>query len=220
VSLAFLTPSGPPAPESPLAAAARRAGGTLEVRDGWLVAVRFSGVGPESAALAETVGWGDASPRGKFELRAPAGSEPGVARCEDGCWRCPVTPGLTLVLADTDRAAVVRARLGEQALDVTTQYGALVIAGPLARETIARFCAIDLRGAEAGGFHPGSVARTPGYLLCEAPERYLVLFGAAVSEYMWTVVSDAGRSLGGRPAGWGAIAAPPPGALASEAARA
>ncbi len=30
-------------------------------------------------------------------------------------------------------------------LDVTATFGALAIAGPLARETFARFCALDLR---------------------------------------------------------------------------
>jgi hypothetical protein len=90
------------------------------------------------------------------------------------------------------------------AIDVTAQCGALMLAGPCAEETVARFCALDLRGAAGGDRMPGSIARTPGLLLVEAPHRYLLLFGAALSEYMWTVVSDAGRSLGGRPAGWDA----------------
>jgi hypothetical protein len=50
-----------------------------------------------------------------------------------------------------------------------------------------------------GAFRPGSVARTPGYVLREDDERFLMLFGWALGEYMWTVVADAAGSLGGVP---------------------
>jgi hypothetical protein len=38
-------------------------------------------------------------------------------------------------------------------------------------------------------------------LLVEAPDRFLLLFGWAVAEYMWTVVADAAEHLGGAPIG-------------------
>jgi sarcosine oxidase gamma subunit len=93
------------------------------------------------------------------------------------------------------------------ALDVTCNYAAFTILGPQARETIARFCAIDLRPqvAPPHSFRPGSVARQPGMILVEAPERFLLLFGWAVGEYMWTVVEDAARHMGGGPVGLGAL---------------
>jgi hypothetical protein len=34
-----------------------------------------------------------------------------------------------------------------------------------------------------------------------AADRFLLLFGAAVGGYVWTVVADAGAHLGGRPVG-------------------
>lgn len=111
-------------------------------------------------------------------------------------------------------------KLEDGAVDLTTQYAALLLAGPRAREMIARFCALDLRPAQPGDRLPGSIARTPGTVRVEALDRYLLLFGAALSEYMWTVVSDAGRSLGGRPAGWdvaNAIRAAVPAAQATHA---
>ena len=79
--------------------------------------------------------------------------------------------------------------------------GALTIAGPLAPETFARFTAIDLRPqvTPVHGFRPGSVARTPGAILREAEDRWLMLFGAALGSYVWTVVADAAASLGGGP---------------------
>ena len=52
-----------------------------------------------------------------------------------------------------------------------------------------------------GAFRPGSVARTPGMVLREAEDRYLMLFGAALGEYVWTVVADAAGHLGGGPVG-------------------
>ena len=115
-----------------------------------------------------------------------------------------MTPTRALVIgADADVPA------GVASLDVTGVFGALVIAGPLARETFARFCALDLREAKlpVGGFRPGSVARTPGFVLREADERFLVLFGAAYGPYLWDVVMDAATRLGGRAVGSEALGA-------------
>jgi hypothetical protein len=43
-------------------------------------------------------------------------------------------------------------------------------------------------------------------LIVEAENRFLLLFGWAVAEYVWTVVDDAARSLGGGPVGVEALA--------------
>ena len=73
------------------------------------------------------------------------------------------------------------------------------VLGPLAREALARLTALDLRPAVCppGSFRPGSVARVPAMVLCEAEDRFLVLFGAALGHYMWTAVADAAGHLGG-----------------------
>ena len=72
---------------------------------------------------------------------------------------------------------------------------------------IARFCALDLRPqvAPPGSFRPGSIARQPGMIIVEGEQRFLLLFGWAVGEYVWTVVDDAARALGGGPVGSGAL---------------
>ena len=43
--------------------------------------------------------------------------------------------------------------------------------------------------------------RPVGMILVEALDRFLLLFGWALGEYMWSVVSDAAEHLGGGPMG-------------------
>ncbi|MEZ5120289.1 MAG: hypothetical protein R2736_01710 [Solirubrobacterales bacterium] len=113
---------------------------------------------------------------GKLELQgAVPDAALGAAQRTDEGWHCPITPSRAFVLTSPDATATTRDRLGGDAgvhvLDVTANYGAMVIAGPLARETFARFCAIDLRDkvTPVHAFRPGSVARTPGYVRARRP---------------------------------------------------
>ena len=196
MSLAFLSPVGEAEAiaRSPMERLAKAAGAQFEVRDGWNVAVRYLGEAPGNA-----VAWADVSHLPKWEVRGPdVGGELGSARREGETWWC----GLT-----RERALLLGGSAPEDALDVTCNYAALRIFGPQARETIARFCALDLRPGQAPphSFRPGSIARQPGMVLVEAPDRFLLLFGWAVGEYLWTVVADAAKALGGRPVGIGAL---------------
>lgn len=204
------------AARSPMAREAAAAGARVEVRDGWEVAVDYGDRDAELRALAETVAFVDRSQLGTIELQGaesaldalPGTGAPGS---QDGRW-LRVTPMRALVLCEPAATAALRERLERElaghALDVTAAYAKLVVAGPLAREAIARFCALDLRPqvTPVGVFRPGSVARTPGAVLREADERYVLLFGAAYGGYMWSVVADAVGELGGRAAGADALA--------------
>jgi heterotetrameric sarcosine oxidase gamma subunit len=229
VSLAFLTaattdPAAPPA-ESPFASAVAAEDATFEVRDGWRVATRFAPPSVERAACAQSVGWADVSHLGKLEIQVAPGAAAdlaalagglrmGAAVRARGAWWCLVTGVRALVLSDPAGTAAIRDELEAspdlQVLDVTSQFAALRLGGPLARETLARFCALDLRPdrTPVASFLPGSVARTPGFVLREADDQYLVLTGAALAEYLWSVVSDAGRRLGGRAVGADAFTVP------------
>ena len=169
------------------------------MRDGWNVAVEYPGEDSD----AQTVGWTDVSHLRKLELQGDGvagelGDAPARGRRLD-------------LPADADAGAGARrrpsaARDGADAVDVTTCFAALTIFGPQARETIARFCALDLRPqvAPPGSFRPGSIARQPGMILVQDDDQFLLLFGWAVGEYVWTVVEDAARSLDGGPVGLGA----------------
>ena len=52
---------------------------------------------------------------------------------------------------------------------------------------------------------PGSIARTPGILVREGDERFLLMVGWALGEHLWSVVADAAQALGGRPLGVDAL---------------
>ncbi len=197
MSLAFLEPAGPDAQataRSPMEGKAKAAGARFEVRDGWNIAVEY-------ASPPRQTGWADVSHLRKLELQGDdVPGELGEAKREGDAWICQLT-GTRALLLGGDHAPPA------DAVDVTTCFAALTIFGPQAREVIARFSALDLRPqvAPPGSFRPGSIARQPGMILVQNTDRFLLLFGWAVGEYMWTVVDDAARPLDGAPVGWGAL---------------
>jgi glycine cleavage system aminomethyltransferase T len=229
-TFAFLSPGlGAPA-KSPMEPGAVSAGATFETRDGWKVATVFTDPASERALCASSVGFADVSHLGKIEIQADpddlaaivagassgASLELGRATRAEGAWWCPYSAQRAVVLCAPADTAAHRDRLTASAadanglatvIDTTTSQGAMTIIGPLARETFARFTAIDLRPqiTPVHAFRPGSVARTGGAILCEAPDRYLMLFGAALGQYVWTVVADAAGHLGGGPIGVDAL---------------
>ncbi len=218
---------------SPMERMALGAGARLARVEGWSVPNAYSEPRIEWERLTRTVAFADRSSLAKLEIQAEpqelarivalAGDggevalEPGLAGHEHETWWCPVTPSRVLALSEPAEAPALRARVEEAAagargtvsvLDATCGLAALSLIGPEARELLARFCAIDVRPALAppGAFRPGSVARTPGYVLVEAEDRLLVLVGWALGEYLWQVVADAADRLGGGPVGAEALA--------------
>jgi heterotetrameric sarcosine oxidase gamma subunit len=229
-SPAFLSPGPGAVAKSPMEPGAAAEGATFEERDGWKVATSFADPDTERALCASSVGFADVSHLGKIELQAgrddlaamvagaTGGESPELGRATRaaGAWWCPYSPTRAVVLCSPADTAALRDHLTASVadadglasvIDITAAQGAMTILGPLAREVFARFTAIDLRPqvTPVHGWRPGSVARTGGAILCEAPDRYLMLFGAAFGQYMWTTVADAAEHLGGGPVGVDAL---------------
>ncbi len=200
-ALEFLTPAPALAPaRSPLAGPARRDGARLGVREGWELPVAFGDPAGEALAIDAAVGVADASLLAVHEgpgagASGPEALVPGRALRHGGAWWCPLHPRRVLVVGGPSP--------GARWIDLTSAFAGLWLLGPLARDVFARVSALDLRPALApvGALRPGSVARTPGIVLREREDRYLLLFGAAYAQYMWTAILDAARRLGGAPVG-------------------
>lgn len=237
MSLEFLAPDAAfadrgyePLARSPMERDARAAGARFEARDGWSVAAAYTSTEQERKGWRTAVGWADTSHLGKIEIQASADDLAAIVeRCTGRqslglgrgtraaeAWWCPLTREKALMMCAPAVLAGLRDRIEEAAtaaggftgvVEVSTAWAALTVVGPQARETLARFCALDLRPAAMplGAFRPGSVARTPGAVLREDEDRFLMVFGWALGQYMWTVVADAARHLGGTPVGVDAL---------------
>jgi hypothetical protein len=188
-SLAFMSISSAPDADreavarSPMARRAVAGGAKLERRGGWEVVVSDP-----------SVGFADRSYLRKLELLGPHDAQLGTARlAEDGAWWCPIRPDRVLLVGG-DAAAP------EGALEMTCAYAAMELKGPDANETLARFCAIDVRAhvMPVGAFRPGSVARTPGYVLRTGQESLLLFVGWALGEYLWETVETAAAGVRAR----------------------
>ena len=214
-SLAFLAPDADAQTaiaRTPMERRARAAGAQFDVRDGWNVAISYgSAADVEQARTTETVGFADCSWIRKLELHGGAlgslGLALGVADQRDGAWWCPVTPSRVLLLGSP---AAPELPEGVSAVDLTSGLAAMTLVGPGCRELLARFCAIDVRPAisPVKAFRPGSVARTPGYVLVEGENQLLLMIGWALGEYLWETVQDAAEQLGGGPVGADALGGP------------
>jgi glycine cleavage system aminomethyltransferase T len=211
-ALPFLTPDAEPGSvvaRTAMERPARAAGARFEVRDGWNVATTYGPAEVERARVTDTVGFADCSALRKLELQGASlgalGLKPGGAERREDAWWCPVTPSRVMVLGGS---SAVEPPDGASVVDVSCGLVALALLGPGCRELLARFCAIDVRRAvtPVAGFRPGSVARTPGYVLVESEERLLIMVGWALGQYIWEVVADAAEHLGGGPVGYDVLA--------------
>ena len=203
MSLAFLDLMGADVPgRSPLADSSLAAGANLAIHNNVEVAVDYGNPAAEGDAMSSRVGLVDCSHLRKYELAGDHGLSLGAAVVNGDSWSCPVSRTRMLVIGEVvDRP--------DEAIDLTSSLGSVALVGPRAREVVARFCALDLRpdSCPVGAFLPGSIARTPGYVLHSGENRFILLFGAAYGAYFWDVVSDAVAGQGGVPAGLHALKA-------------
>ena len=220
-----------PVARTPMERAARAAGARFETRDGWNVAVGYSSLEQERETCRRAAGWADVSHLGKIEVHAApddlaaivreaadgAALELGTATRVADAWWLPLTRDRALVVCEAGATGGLRERLEAAAggasrpvtiVDATCKFAALALTGPQAREVFARFSAVDVRPQvlPVAGLRPGSIARSPGVLVREGEERFLLMIGWALGQYLWETVSDAGAHLGGAPVGLDALA--------------
>jgi hypothetical protein len=166
----------------------------VELRDDWRIGAYPDRDGPVWVA--------DASPIGKTELRASedeiaaatGGLPLGATRREPPVRVARLTPTRALLLGP-----VADHELG---LDLTCAWAAVRLGGERVRDLFARISALDARPSRfpVDGVMMGSVARCPGIVVAEAPDRLLVLVGWEYGAYLWETVLDAGAPLGLAPA--------------------
>jgi glycine cleavage system aminomethyltransferase T len=167
----------------------REHGATFEVRDGWLVPVRF----PGEADRLETVGLVDLSHLGKIEVRGagkPLGDGEAVAWYQ-------VRPDLALVLCEYRDAFLLRGKLARRfpfVLDQTGAYGILALVGPEALRVLRRLTHLHEFPAS------GPVAHTAAHVL-EQEGGYWIVFPQEYGHYLYEVALDAAEQLGGGPVG-------------------
>lgn len=197
-ALAFMTTDADAPARSPMHHLAERAGAQFELVDGFEVATAYANGGDYS----RTVAFADRSHLVKLECNGarPRALQLGQAERIDGVWWCPITPERTLLLGGPQARAAAEGT-GSEIVDLTAGLAALALIGPDANELLARFCAIDVRPqiTPVKAFRPGSIARTPGYLLKTGEHELLIMVGAALGGYLWEVVADAAAHLGGGP---------------------
>jgi heterotetrameric sarcosine oxidase gamma subunit len=201
--LAFLSPPGEGAAggvvlRTPMEHAHRAAGAALIESDGWRIAEYGGGDGAQAWVA-------DVSHTAKLEVRggrevvdaASPGLEHGQAALDDGVWTLRLTPSRALVLAPFGRLGELRGRLAG-AIDMTSVLAAIAIGGPRVRELFARTSALDVRPRSFpdSACMAGSVARCPAVVLNEGGDRFRILVGWELGEYLWETVLDAGAPIG------------------------
>ena len=227
MSLEFLSPGAGAVARSPMERQALEAGARLELRDGWQVAASFDGSERERERLAQTVGFADSSQLGKIEIQAApgdlaaiaagagaAGLALGRATRSTGAWWCPYARR-AIVLCEPEDTAELHQTLDGAARATAGRATVLdVTPSSLRSRSRARWRVRRSRASRRStcarrrcrcAASDGSVARTPGAVLREDEDRFLMLFGAALGQYVWTVVADAAEALGGGPVGVDAL---------------
>ena len=172
----------------------RSAGATLGEHHGWLLPHRFQDLQLELAGVRDAVGLADTSYRAKYLTTA----DPGVP-----AWR--LTDRRFLLIGDPPLKAPPRA------VEVTSVYAELLLAGPYAEAVLAKLGPVDL---SASVFPDGSVTECElGHVHCIALRSdlppttcYRLLVTRDYAESLWEAVEHAGEEYGLRLFGQKALA--------------
>lgn len=196
-----MPPTTPPIAQGPLTEWHRRHGASVDLRDGWRVAVRYAHE-PRAGAnaivdFAHRPTWELNGPRVAEQLITLCGSEVAVRSicARDGWHAYRLTPARAIVFGtppcETDGA-----------LDVTGGWISLSLIGPDAEKILNKVTAVDLR------------ERTlPMHGCCQGPifgvntlfgrfaNRFELHICGDSAEFLWEVLLDAGAEFDLKPAG-------------------
>ena len=199
-----------PVRRSPVSRMHAALGASLEVQAGWHVVASYGDEAGERSALTETAVLVDVTPRGKIDLRGQidrAVEVAGTTLCARVAadWALLLTgPGGEEPLLGTVEGA---AGPGAMVTDATHLYAGFAVGGPRLQEVLARVTSWDpstlARGAAAGA----PIADVAAVMLHReaSPSLMEIFVGSESARYVWEVLLDVVRNLGGRPAGWRAL---------------
>lgn len=191
LALEFPTPGAETVLRSPVEHRLLAAGGRVERRGPWRVAV---GLDREDDFLA-TVAFADASHLAKLEVR---GGEAPVERPDRAV--AEVAGDRWIVLCPWEQREATVAELGRRrvALDLSGAWMALALSGPEAERLLRRLGPIV---AVPGS---GPIAGVPGRVVRRRP-LLLVLVATEFAQHVWDVCADLCLPLGGGPASLDAV---------------
>lgn len=210
---------------------ARTLGARFQTLHGWQVVQAYAGVEEETAAARRSVALADVSAAGKITLQGERASTVlesvlGVSAPEVGAG-VAVPVGRLFRLREDLFLVWIRFGEGERPLqelrnglsdvealvtvtDVTHGRAALRLVGPESGTVLARLCGLDFspRAFPNPAIRASSVAKTPQWVLRddqgELPS-FVVLGARSLGEYLWEIISEAGRDQGIFPIGQEAL---------------
>ncbi len=175
------------------------AGAHLKIVSGWQMPAWYDHAPPrELEAVRQGVGVSDASYLTKLDLRGPAGELPAVPPVR--VW--VLTPNHALMTSPENIAFVPSASL----TDVTSLYGALLLAGPRSRDVLHKLTTLNLRDEvfRNGAARQARLAHVNATILRVDNEHvpgYLLLHTRDVLEHVWHALLHAGKAFDARPFG-------------------
>jgi glycine cleavage system aminomethyltransferase T len=204
---------------SPLEPVVVKAGATMAVRHGWLVAAHYGSPAGELALADSAVGLADRSDLGKFEVRGSGDAvdqlvgqltgghvDPGEALLAAGAWWCAVSDEHAVVVCDAGSAAVLSAALteaarwtsGAEVTDSTARLAALGLYGPGTQPLLDELSSSEppLGEVEAPALDATRLAAVPVMLLRSSPTRAVILCEGGRAAELWADVERAGRASG------------------------
>jgi glycine cleavage system aminomethyltransferase T len=201
-----------PIRRSPVARMHTGLGAIVEVEARWEIVGSYGAEDVERVALAETAALVDVTPRGKIDLRGriqgatDAASDSLCARVADDWALLLTAPGEEEPLLGSIETA---AGPGAMVTDATHLLAGFALGGPRLHDVLARVTSWDPSSLEPGSATGAPITDVPAIVFRRdaLPSVMEVYIGSESARYVWEVLLDVVRSLGGHPAGWRALRA-------------